>query len=456
MAAPHRRVAGIDVHKSSISVCILPPQHKPEGMVRHEKFSTYLRPLRRLRRLLEQCRVTEVVMESTGQYWRPVWNALEGLELILLNPAHVKGLAGRKTDRRDAEWLARLAEREKLQGSYLPPRPVREWRELTRTRVHWLDDANRIKNRISQLCETANIKLGSVASDLFGVSGRRMLAALLEGAHDAGWIADYARGKLRGKRQELALALECTLTGHQRWLLGQMLDQLARVEGEIALMTARIEEQMAAAHGLIERLKTIPGVDAVTAWTLLAEIGTDVAAFPDARRLASWAGLCPGNRESGGKKMSGRTRRGNNYLRRALCQAAWAATRKKGCYLGALYRRIRSRRGHQRAIVAVAHQMLTIVYHLLSEGTIYQELGENYYDLRRREQTARRAIRRLHGMGYRVTVEDCGVPLAPATGSQDSIRPEAAVARRRSRGRPCKCAERGKVCPHGQGPAAQC
>jgi hypothetical protein len=233
-----------------------------------------------------------------------------------------------------------------------------------------------------------------------------------------------------------------------------MLDQLARVEGEIALMTARIEEQMAAAHGLIERLKTIPGVDAVTAWTLLAEIGTDVAAFPDARRLASWAGLCPGNRESGGKKMSGRTRRGNNYLRRALCQAAWAATRKKGCYLGALYRRIRSRRGHQRAIVAVAHQMLTIVYHLLRDGTTYEELGENYYDLRRREQTARRAIRRLHGMGYRVTVEDCGVPLAPATGSQDSIQPEAAVARRRSRGRPCKCAERGKVCPHGQGPAA--
>ncbi len=205
MKPEYRRCCGIDIHKKSVSVCVLPPEGQ-QGEVKREKFRTFLRDLKRLREWLRKCRVTEVAMESTGQYWRPVWNVLEGVipHLVLLNPAHVKGLAGRKTDQRDAEWLARLQEREHLRGSFIPPLWMRELRELTRTRVHWLQDCNRIKNRIAQVCETGNIKISCVASDLFGVTGRRILAALIEGKRDAGWMADYARGKLRSKRDQLS------------------------------------------------------------------------------------------------------------------------------------------------------------------------------------------------------------------------------------------------------------
>jgi transposase len=309
-------------------------------MVKREKFGTFLRDLKRLRVWLKKCKVTEVAMESTGQYWRPVWNVLEGeiAHLVLLNPAHVKGLAGRKTDQRDAEWLARLQEREHLLGSFIPPRDIRELRDLTRTRVHWLEDRNRVQNRITQVCEAGNIKISSVASDLFGVSGRRMLQALIEGKRDAGWMADYARGTLRLKRDRLELALEGTLTDHQRRLLGRLTRQMHTLDAEIADLTGEIEARTAHLEETISRLTQIPGIDRIGAWTILAEIGTDMSVFPDSQRLASWAAVCPGNRESGGKQMSGKTRKGNSYLRRILCQAAWAATHKKGSYLGTLYR----------------------------------------------------------------------------------------------------------------------
>jgi len=337
MKQGYRRCSGIDVHKKSLSVCVLPPEGQA-GEVKREKFGTFLRDLKRLKAWLLKCRVTEVAMESTGQYWRPVWNVLEGTipVLVLLNPAHVKGLAGRKTDKRDAEWLARLQEREGLRGSFVPPPQIRELRELTRTRVHWLQDCNRMKNRIAQVCEAGNIKISSVASDLFGTSGRRMLEALIEGKRDAGWMADYARGTLRAKRGQLEMALEGTLTDHQRGLLDRLLKQLQRLEGETAALTQEIEQRVAGEEEKISRLTQIPGVDRIAAWTILAEVGVDMSAFGDARHLASWAAICPGNRESGGKRMSGKTRKGNPYLRRILCQSAWAATRTRGSYLGAV------------------------------------------------------------------------------------------------------------------------
>jgi transposase len=298
----YRRCCGIDVHKKSVSVCVLPPEGQ-QGMVKRETFRTFLRDLKRLRAWLKNCKVTEVAMESTGQYWRPLWNVLEGhiANLVLLNPAHVKGLAGRKTDRRDAEWLARLQEREQLRGSFIPPVEIRELRELTRTRVHLLEDSNRMKNRIAQICETGNIKISSVATDLFGVSGRRMLEALIENKRDAGWIADYARGPLRRKRDQLEMALEGTLTDHQRGLLTRLMRQVKMLDGEVADLTREIEMRVAPREEMIDRMTQIPGIERVSAWTILAEIGTDMRAFPDARHLASWAAVCPGNRESGGK-----------------------------------------------------------------------------------------------------------------------------------------------------------
>lgn len=416
MKPTYRRCCGIDVHKKSVSVCVLPPEGQ-QGEVKRETFRTFLRDLKRLRAWLKLCKVSEVAMESTGQYWRPLWNVLEGhiATLVLLNPAHVKGLAGRKTDRRDAEWLARLQEREQLRGSFIPPVQIRELRELTRTRVHLLEDANRTKNRIAQVCEAGNIKISSVASDLFGVSGRRMLAALIENRRDPGWIADYARTALRNKREQLKMALEGTLSDHQRGLLTRLMRQVNMQDTEIADLAREIEQRVVVWDEIIRRMIRIPGIERITAWTILAETGIDMDAFPDARHLASWAAVCPGNRESGGKRLSGKTRKGNVYLRRVLCQAAWAATRKKGSYLGVLYRRIRARRGHEKAIMAVAHQILTVIYHMLRDNQPYHEPGVACYDEKRKPRITARLVQRLQQLGYQVTLE---IPLSPAETDQ--------------------------------------
>jgi transposase len=445
MQPVYRRCCGIDVHKKSISVCVLPPVGSHNVPVKEEQFRTFTRDLKRLRTWLLNCKVTEIVMESTGQYWRPVWNILEESfpKLILVNPLHVKALKGRKTDRLDARWLATRLEREDLKGSFIPPREIRELRDLTRLRVHWLEDLNRMKNRIGQLCETGNIKISSVASDLFGASGRRMLESLVKGDRDAGWMADYARGALRSKKGQLEMALQGTFTPHQRMLLSRMLAQMTGLEQEIAELTAEIERRVVGYEDLIQRLDTIPGIDRITAWTVVAEIGTDMSVFGDAHHLASWAALCPGNRESGGKRISGRTRKGNRYLRRALCQSAWAASHTKDTHLSALYRRIRSRRGEQKAIMALAHQLLIIAFHIVRDGTVYRELGGDHYDRQNKPKVTRKLVDRLQKMGYYVTlqpIENAAMPV-PA--------PEAAIATPRRRGRPCKCEERGIPCSHG-------
>jgi transposase len=441
MEPEYRRCCGIDVHKKSINVCVLPPVGNRSLAVKEEKFRTFTRDLKRLRAWLLNCRVTEIVMESTGQYWRPVWNILEKAfpGMVLVNPLYVKALKGRKTDRLDARWLATRLEREDLKGSFIPPREIRELRDLTRLRVHWLEDLNRIKNRIGQLCECGNIKVSSVASDLFGVSGRRILASLVEGKRDAGWMADYARGALRGKKAQLELSLQGTFTTHQRLLLGRMLQQMSALELQVADITAEVEQRVACHEELIRRLDTIPGVDRITAWTVLAEIGTDMNVFGDARHLASWAALCPGNRESGGRRISGKTRQGNRYLRRALCQSAWAASHTKQSHLAALYRRVRSRRGEQKAIMAVAHQILTIIFHVVRDGSVYRELGASHYDQQNKPKVTRKLIERLQRLGYYVTLApiEAAIPVPPVV-------PESP----RKRGRPCKCIERGIPCQH--------
>ena len=296
-------------------------------------------------------------MESTGQYWRSVWNLLEGHfeKLLLVNPQHIKGLNGYKTDPKDAQWIAGLLEGNKLKGSWVPPREIRELRDLTRQRVHLLEDLNRVKNRIEQLCQAGNIKISSVASDLFGLSGRTMLQAIVEGKRDPGWMADYAKGTLRGKKRELELALEGSFTDNQRWLLGKELRQVEWLETQVEVLEQEIERRTIPFEEPMQRVMTIPGIDRKTAWMIVAELGVDMNVFPDAAHLASWAGLCPGNRESGGKRMSGRARKANRYVKRGMCQAAWAASHTKNTYVSAFYRRMYVRKGPQKAVLALAH-----------------------------------------------------------------------------------------------------
>jgi transposase len=438
---------------------------------------------------LKNLKVSEIAMESTGQYWRAVWNILEGHfeKLILVNPQHIKGLAGHKTDPKDAQWIADLLESGKLKGSLVPPREIRELRDLTRRRVHLLEDLNRVKNRIEQLCQTGNIKISSVASDLFGLSGRTMLKAIVEGRRDPGWMADYARGALRGKRRELELALDGSFTDNQRWLLRKELDQVEWLEIQVQVLEQEIERRMAPFEEPIKRLMTIPGIEFRTAWTIIAEIGVDMSVFEDARHLASWCGLCPGNRESGGKRMSGRTRKANRYIRRALCQAAWAAAHTKNSYVGAFFRRMQVRRGPQKAVVALAHHLLAIVYNVLKRGEEYVEVGGDFYDRHNKTKIVSRMVSRLMKLGYQVTLtptesdesvsEDASPPLqiSPSVSTEsefaadrvpaalpsdtptlaadtefhaDRLPVHETVVLRRKRGRPCKCAERGIECKH--------
>ena len=317
MEATYRRCCGMDVHKKSVMVCVLPPAGERKGEPRKRKFRTYTRDLKQLRAWLKNCKVTEIAMESTGQYGRPIWNLLEGHfeKLLLVNPQHIQGLNGYKTDPKDARWIADLLESDKLKGSWVPPRDTRELGDLTRQRVHVMEDQNRVKNRIEQLCQTGNLKVSSVATDRFGVSGRRMLKAILEGKRDPGWMADYARGTLRGKRAELELALDGSFTDSQRWWLDKELQHLEWLEKQVQGLEQEIERRVTCQEEPMRRLMTIPGIDRKTAWTLVAELGVDMSVFADGQHLASWAGLCPGNRESG--QADERTDTQNQQLREA-------------------------------------------------------------------------------------------------------------------------------------------
>lgn len=436
MQVVYRRCGGLDVHKDTITATVLVFGEEGQREVRKKEFGTHWKELQRLGQWLRSSKVERVAMESTGVYWKPVWNVLERtLPMILANPYQVKNIPSQKTDRRDSEWIADLLAHDLIRPSFVPLPEIRHLRELTRYRVQLTGERNRVHNRIHKVLEDANIKLDTVLSDLLGVSGRAMLQAIVKGHCDPGWLADYARGSLRGKREQLELALRGDIQDHHRYLLGELLADLEFIESKILRLDQELFCRMQPYQDSVERLCTIPGVDVLTAWTLIAELGADVHAFPDAAHAASWAGLCPSNRESAGKRLSCRTKKGNRWLRRALCQSAWAVTRKKDCYLTAHFYRRAAQHGVKKAIVATAHQLLIIAYHLLRDRTVYRELGGNFYDQLHPQRTQNRLIRRLERLGLQVVVHP--QPPIPAQPPQ-----------RRPRGRPCKCTEHGIACKH--------
>ena len=374
-----------------------PEQHK-------RKYPTHREGIRQLAAWLREHEVTEVGMESTGVYWKPVWNALEGeFGLHLCNPQHVRAIPGTKTDLRDGTRIAELLAHGKLPESFIPPQWQRELRDLTRLRARFVQETNRTNNRIQKLLEDAGIKLGNVISDVLGVSGRLMLRALVRGERDPVQLAELAQGRLKSKKEELQRALEGDFRDHHRFQLELLLDDLEDREAKIAKLDARMRDYTKQHQPAVEQLDQVPGYDTIAIAGVLAEIGPNVKAWQDADKLSSWACLCPGNCESGGKRISGRTRKGNRWLRRLFCQIAWAATRKKGSYFKAQYRRLAGRRGKKRALLAVAHTILRITYHLLNDPNLdYRELGEDFFDQRDAQRTRNQLIRRLEKLGWNV------------------------------------------------------
>jgi transposase len=430
------RCCGLDVHKDSVTACVLVYSGSPEPDIRKKQFETHWKALANLRLWLFAQKVTHVAMESTGCYWKPVWQALEGhFALLLGNPFQIKNIPGRKTDRRDSQWIAELLAHGLIRASFVPPPETRRLRDWTRYRVKLSEENNRIHNRIHRVLEDACLKLDTVASDILGASGRAMIQAIIDGVESPNFLAERARGRLGKKIPQLRLALRGRISEHHRQLLRELMEDLEFVERKMA----RLEETIRAAvdQGVVERLCSIPGVSEITAWTILAELGPDMRVFADAKQVASWAGLCPGNHESAGKRLSNRTRKGNRWLRRGLCQSAWAASRTKNCYLSAYFYRKAAKRGERKAIVATAHHILVIAYCVLRDQSFYRELGGDYFDRPHPERTCNRLVRRLERMGLQVTVQP-RVADAPA---------EPASPKRR-RGRPCKCAQRNIPCTH--------
>jgi transposase len=421
MDVVYRRCCGLDVHKQSITACVLLADGKAGEQVRKKEFGTFTRALQQLKMWLYACKVTHIAMESTGVYWKPVWNILEGhFEILLVNPQHIKAVPGRKTDQKDSEWIAELLQHGLLRPSFVPPLEIRQLRDFTRSRVQLHRDRNRIHNRIHRVLEDANIKLDCVATDILGVSGRRMIQAMIDGKEDAGWLADYARSRMRSKKPQLTLALQGRVTDHHRFLLRVLLEQLDLIEAQIAVLEVEIRRQLDSYSEVISRLCEIPGIDEITAWSLIAEIGLRMEQFPSADHLVSWAGLCPGSFESAGKRMSSRTRKGNMYVRRCLCQAAWAASHTKDTYLQAVFHRVTVRRGHKKAILALARHLLVIVFHLIAEGTRYRELGGDYFDRLHPDRSKNRLVRRLHRLGYEVTLTAQTGPVTQGSGGLNS------------------------------------
>ena len=400
------RCAGIDVHKQTAVVSIGWVDEQGQRHRHTRTFSTMTPDLRRLRAWLAEHDITHVAMESTGVYWRPLFNLLEDqCTVVLANAAHIKAVPGRKTDVRDSEWLLQLMQHGLIRGSFIPPAPVRELRDLTRHRTSLIQERTRAANRVQKVLEDANIKLAAVATDTLGVSGRRMLEALIAEESDPQVLAELARGRLRRKQAALVEALEGRVRPHHRLLLRELLDQIDYLDGAIERLSAAIAERTQPWATALELLCSIAGVKQRTAAVILAAIGPDMSRFPSARHLCSWAALCPGNRESAGKQRSGRTRHGNRWLRSALLQAAWAAIRVKDGYLGAQFRRLAKRRGEKRAAVAVAHSLLTIIYHVLQKAVPYVDLGADYFDRQHPDKLAQYHLRRLAELGYVVALE---------------------------------------------------
>jgi len=402
--------AGLDVHKNSVAACALWVDEHGECREDIRTFGTMTRDLLALSDWLAERNVTNAAMESTGVYWKPIFNILEGqFKVMLVNARHIKQVPGRKTDVKDSQWIAQLLQHGLLKASFIPDRPQRDLRDLTRHRAQLVCEQTRVANRVHKILEDANIKLGSVATDVLGVSGRRMIQAILAGETDSRKMADLAKGRLRNKREALEGALEGHVTDHHRFMLRTLWNHLQYLEGLIGTLDTRIEELMRPFEREIALLTTIPGVQAQVAHALLAEVGADMSPFPTAAHLASWAGLCPGNNESAGKRTSGKTTKGNRWLRRCLSQAAWAASHTKDTYLSAQYRQIAKRRGKKRAIIAVAHTILVSVYYMLKHQLPYEELGSDHFNSLHPDRLKRYYVSRLRKLGYDVTLDNAKV-----------------------------------------------
>lgn len=409
----YERCCGLDVHKRTVVACLLTPggEGQPDKEIR--TFGTMSADLLALSDWLAAAGCTHVAMEATGAYWKPIYNLLEDhFAVLVVNAAHIKAVPGRKTDVRDAEWIADLLRHGLLRPSFIPDRPQRELRELTRYRTTLIHERANEVNRLQKVLEGANIKLASVATDILGKSGRDILVALVGGTTDATALAQLARGRLREKIPQLEQALAGQFGPHHRFLIAQQLAHIDFLDVSLQRVSAEIGARLRPFEGELERLQTIPGVGRRTTEVLLAEIGADLSRFPSARHLASWAGLCPGNDESAGKRRSGRTRKGSPWLRTALVEAAQAAARTKDTYLATQYRRLAARRGANRAAVAVAHTLLVMVYALLTQQVTYHELGGQYFDERDREAMQRRLVHRLEALGYAVSLQPTATPAA--------------------------------------------
>ena len=400
------RCCGLDVHQSVVVACVLigEPGQRPHKQVR--SFRALTAELAQLRAWLVEQGVTHVGMEATGIYWVPVFAALEGgFDITVGNAMHIKNVPGRKTDVKDAEWLADLLRHGLVRKSYVPPKELRELRELLRYRVKLVQSRTAERNRLQRLLETASIKLASVMTDVFGVSGRAMLDAIVKDGYIPAEVAKLARGALRKKTDDLALALDGRIEEHQRFMLAMQQRRLGQADMDIATIDARIDAKLEPYRVQFEWLQQIPGVDRVTAATIIAEIGTDMSIFPTQRHVAAWAGVAPGNHESAGKKKRESTRKGNVHLTTALVQAATCAARTKGTYLHSKYWRLVPRLGKKRAAMTIARKILIAAYFMLRDGVAYADLGETYLDVRNERAMSRALIKRLQRMGYKVTAE---------------------------------------------------
>ncbi len=401
------RPAGLDVHKAQVTACVRVPGEGGERVQHLAEFPTTVRGLLTLRDWLAAHRVSQVTMEATGVYWKPVWAILEDdFELLLVNARHVKQVPGRKTDVSDSAWLCRLAEAGLLRASFVPPKPIRALRNLTRYRKTQIAERAREANRLHKALEDTGIKLDCVASDILGVSGRAMLDALIEGTTDPRVLAELARGRLRAKLPALRETLEGRFDRlHALWI-GAILAHVDFLDEQIDQLSEAIEEQIAPFGSAVELLCTIPGVQRRTAEVIVAEIGADMSVFPSAKELASWAGQCPGNDQSAGRRRSGRTRKGSKWLDWALEEAALAATRSKDTYLAAQYARLRPRRGHKKALGAVKHSLIVACWHMLTNGELYNDLGGDYFQRRDPEKTTQRLVAQLERLGHTVVLKE--------------------------------------------------
>lgn len=396
MQVEHTHCAGLDVHKKTVVAAIMVPNRKEA-----RTFETMTSDLLALTDWLLSFGVIQVAMESTGEYWKPIYNILEeNFEVLLVNARHIKQIPGRKTDVMDAEWIAELLQHGLLRGSFIPPVGQRELRELTCHRTNFVRERVTLVNRVQKTLESANIKLGNVASNVMGVSGRAMLEALINGTSSPAEMAELAKGRLREKRQQLDKALEGRVKPHHRFVLSELLCQVDNLDESIARFDAEIEKYCRPLEEAVELLDAIPGVARRVAEVIVSEIGSDMSRFPTAAHLAAWAGVAPGNNESAGKRYSGTTRHGDRALTGALVQAADAATHARNNYLSAQYHRLAGRRGKKRAIVAVAHSILVIAYHIVQSKQPYRDLGADYFDRRRPAAAATRLLKRLQQLGY--------------------------------------------------------